>query len=770
MSATEAVDVVGTARDRVDGRLKVMGAATYPIDVTLPDLAHAVLVGSTVTSGRIRRIGVDAAERSPGVLAVITYLNAPALAHASATLRMGDPIGPQPLPPFQSDAVLHYGQHVAMVVAETREQANAAAALIEVTYARDTPLLSFDDPRTSPVFHPWTPDYDRGNVREALAAADVQVNETYTTAENTNNPIGLFATVAAWDGETLTVHDTTQHPHGVRDRLAVAFGIDPAGVRVLVPFVGGAFGAGLRVWPHVLLAALAAQVTKRPVKLVLTRAQMFTTLGHRPNTIQQVSIGASRDGQLAAIEHVSRSSIGMADELINLITYGTPHAYVCPNVSTRATQVRQSIPIPGWMRAPGEAEGSFALESAIDELSCALGIDPIALRVKNHAHVHPETGLPWSSNALLDCYRQGAERFGWPARNPEPRSMRNGRQLVGYGMARGALLAYQPPCKAIASIRRDGTAFVRSGATDIGPGPYTVMTMLAADCLGVPIERVQFGLGDSAMPRAPQEGGSGLTGALGNAVHATCVSLVRAFVNLVSDDEGSPLKGCRLEGITVRNGGIHITDDPARFETYASILTRHDLDELTIEGESAPPGETSSASMIVQAGRFIPYTAPSTGSRAHAGGYAAHFVEVQVDSDLGTIRVARVVSAVDGGRILNPKTARSQIIGGIAMGIGMALLEETVSDRTGRLVTTSLAEYVVAVNADVRDVDVLFVGQPDPMTPLGTKGVGELAITGMAAAIANAVYHATGTRIRSLPISIEKVLGHERPHSAEPFR
>jgi len=770
MSATEAVDVVGTARDRVDGRLKVMGAATYPIDVTLPDLAHAVLVGSTVTSGRIRRIGVDAAERSPGVLAVITYLNAPALAHASATLRMGDPIGPQPLPPFQSDAVLHYGQHVAMVVAETREQANAAAALIEVTYARDTPLLSFDDPRTSPVFHPWTPDYDRGNVREALAAADVQVNETYTTAENTNNPIGLFATVAAWDGETLTVHDTTQHPHGVRDRLAVAFGIDPAGVRVLVPFVGGAFGAGLRVWPHVLLAALAAQVTKRPVKLVLTRAQMFTTLGHRPNTIQQVSIGASRDGQLAAIEHVSRSSIGMADELINLITYGTPHEYVCPNVSTRATQVRQSIPIPGWMRAPGEAEGSFALESAIDELSCALGIDPIALRVKNHAHVHPETGLPWSSNALLDCYRQGAERFGWPARNPEPRSMRNGRQLVGYGMARGALLAYQPPCKAIASIRRDGTAFVRSGATDIGPGPYTVMTMLAADCLGVPIERVQFGLGDSAMPRAPQEGGSGLTGALGNAVHATCVRLVRAFVNLVSDDEGSPLKGCRLEGITVRNGGIHITDDPARFETYASILTRHDLDELTIEGESAPPGETSSASMIVQAGRFIPYTAPSTGSRAHAGGYAAHFVEVQVDSDLGTIRVARVVSAVDGGRILDPKTARSQIIGGIAMGIGMALLEETVSDRTGRLVTTSLAEYVVAVNADVRDVDVLFVGQPDPMTPLGTKGVGELAITGMAAAIANAVYHATGTRIRSLPISIEKVLGHERPHSAEPFR
>ena len=546
-----------------------MGAATYPIDVTLPGLAYAVLVPSTVTSGRIRHIAVDAAERAPGVLAVITHVNAPPLAPGPAT-----EIGPQPLPPFQSDAVLHYGQHVAMVVAETMEQANAAAALIEVTYQRDTPVLSFDDPRASRVSHPWTPDYDRGDMPRALAAADVQVNATYTTAENTNNPIGLFATVAVWDGDALTVHDTTQYPHGVRDLLAAAFGIDPGGVRVLVPFVGGGFGAGLRAWPHVTLAALAARVTRRPVKLVLTRAQMFTSVGHRPDTIQQLSLGASRDGQLTAIEHVSKSSIGMVDELINLITYGTPNAYACPNVSTRATQIRQSIPIPGWMRAPGEAEGSFALESAIDELSYALGIDPIELRVKNHAHVHPDTGLPWSSNALLDCYRQGAERFGWSARNPEPRSMRSGRQLVGYGMARGALGAYQPPCKAIASIRRDGTAFVRSGATDIGPGPYTVMTMLAADCLGVPIERVRFGLGDSAMPRAPQEGGSGLTGALGNAVHAACVDLVRAFVNLVSEDGASPVKGCRLEGITVRDGGIQITDDPARFETYADILTR----------------------------------------------------------------------------------------------------------------------------------------------------------------------------------------------------
>lgn len=758
MSTVTTAEVVGTPRDRVDGRLKVTGAATYPIDVSLPGMAHAVLVQSTVTSGRIRHIAVDAVERAPGVLAVITHLNAPRLVRGPET-----PIGPQPLPPFQSDTVLHYGQHVAMVVAETREDANAAAALIDVRYERDTPVLSFDDSRVSPVFHPWTPDRDRGDVVRALAAADVRVQENYSTAENANSPIGLFATVALWQGDALTVHDTTQYPHAVRDSLALAFGIDPADVRVLVPFVGGAFGAGLRVWPHTTLAALAARVTKRPVKLVLTRAQMFTSIGHRPNTIQKMSLGASRDGQLTAIEHVSQSSIGMADELINLVTHGTFNAYACPNVSTRATQVRQSIPIPGSMRAPGEAEGSFAMESAIDELSYALGIDPIELRVINHAHVQPETGLPWSSNALLDCYRQGAERFGWSDRTAEPRSMRRGHLLVGYGMARAALIAYQPPCRVIASIRRDGTAVLRSGSVDIGPGPYTVMTMLAADCLGIPIERVRFGLGDSAMPKAPQEGGSGLTGALGNAVQATCVDLVRAIVNRVAKDDTSPLRGCRLESITVRDGALQITDDPTRFESYADILTRYGLDEITIEGESAPPGETSSATMIVRSGRFIPYTPPTTGTRAHAGGYAAHFVEVHVDPDLGTIRVARVVSAVDGGRILNPKTARSQIIGGIAMGIGMALLEETVSDRTGRLVTTSLAEYVVATNADVRDIQVLFVGQPDPMTPLGTKGVGELAIVGMAAAIANAVYHATGTRIRSLPITIEKVLGELSP-------
>jgi len=755
MSTTSTTTTVGPSVSRVEGRLKVMGAAPYPLDVTLPDLAHAVLVQSTVASGRIVAMAVSAAERAPGVLAVVTHANAPTLAKGPMT-----PLGPSPLPPLQTDEVVYYGQHVALVVAETLEQAHAAAALVEITYEPATPVLSLDEARTSAVSHPWIPDQQRGDVARALASADVRVDATYVTAENTHNPIGLFATVAVWDGDALTVHDTTQWPHGVRDTLAQAFGVDASRVRVMTPYVGGAFGAGLRVWPHVTLAALGARVTNRPVKLVLTRAQMFTSLGHRPGSVQHLSIGATRTGELVALDHEATSAIAVVDEFFNPITPATAESYACPNVSVRGRQVRLNVSPPSWMRAPGHAEGLFALESALDELSYIVGVDPIDLRIRNHAAVHPHTGVPWSSNALLECYRQGAERFGWSARTAELRSMRHGRMLVGYGMARAALSAYQAPCKARASLHRDGTAFVRSAATDIGSGTYTAMTLLAAECLGVPIDRVRFGLGDSAMPNAPQQGGSGLTGALGTATHDACINLVRAFVDLVSSDTRSPLRGCRIETVTVRDGGIQLTADPTRFETYAAILARHGLDDLTRDGESAPPGDAMSTtpSLTLCAGQFVPYSPQVTSALAHAGSFAAHFVEVRVDPDLATARVARVVSVVDGGRILNEKTARSQIVGGIVGGIGMALLEETVSDRTGRLVNTSLGDYLVAVNADVPDIDVSFVGGPDPMTPIGTKGIGELALIGVAAAIGNAVYHATGQRVRSLPISLDRML------------
>jgi CO/xanthine dehydrogenase Mo-binding subunit len=733
--------LVGAGVDRVDGPLKVTGAAPYPSDFDFPNIAHAVLVRSTIAAGRIRGIDTSAAQAVPGVLSVITHQNAPRLARGPDTWYGDDvPPGRSPPAPLQDDRILHYGQFVAVVVAETAEQATAAARLVKVDYELTEPLLDLNDTRAVLLTNPWHFDMLRGDVAAGLADADVRFEATYTTAVNTNNPLGLFATVAVWEGGALTVHDSTQWPPNVRTNLATVFGIPEGDVRVLAPFVGGGFGAGVRVWPHVVLTALAARTVRRPVKLVLTRPQMFTAVGHRPDSVQHIRIGATRDGELVALDHEGTSSVALEDDNLELIAFGTAGAYACPNLATRDQQVRLNIPCPGFMRAPGSAEGNFALESALDELAYTLGIDPLALRLRNYAEVQPQFGLPWSSNALRDCYARGAERFGWSQRIPEPRSMRDGRWLVGYGMAGVTFHWYQAPCQARATLHRDGTAVVRSAATDIGTGTYTVMTQVAADALGLPLHRVRFDLGDSDMPVAPLAGDSGLTVALGPAVSAACQELVQAFLDVVGDDVGSPLHGCRREDVAVSDGRIYRIDDPARGETYTDILARHELAELTVDGTSAPPQ-------------------PQDVGMWPAGAFAAQFVDVRVDPDLGLIRVARVVSAVDGGRILNEKLARSQIIGGIVGGIGMALLEETVSDAgSGRIANATFGDYLVPVNADVPDLDVIFVGEPDRLNPIGVKGIGEVGLVGVAAAIANAVFHATGVRVRDLPITIERLL------------
>ncbi len=709
MTTIEAVRLIGPGVDRVDGPLKVTGSAPYPGDFSFANMAHAVLVRATVAAGRIRRIEVAAAEAAPGVLAVITHRNAPKLRRGPDT-----PAWRQPPPPLQDNRILHYGQYIGVVVAETAEQATAAARVIEVDYEPSEPLLDLDDPRAEVLTNPWGLDAHRGDVAAGLASADVTVEATYTTPDETNNPMGLFATVAFWDGDSLTVHDSNQWPHSFRATLAAAFGVPESGVRVLAPFVGGGFGAGLRVWPHVVLAALAARTAGRPVKLVLTRPQMFTGIGHRTRTVQHVRLGADRSGHLTALDHEAKSSIAVEDETYEPVAADSATAYACPNVDTRDLQARLNIPDPTFMRAPGEAQGNFALESALDELAYAIGMDPLELRLRNYAEDHPQLGLPWSSKALRACYEQGAERFGWWARDPRPGSMRDGSWLVGYGM--------------------------RSAATDIGTGTYTVMTQLSAELLGLRLDQVRFGLGDTDMPMAPPAGGSGLTAALGAAVQAACRKAIQAFLDTVADDPGSPLRGCRLDDVTVADGRIHRINEPARGEAYGDILARHGLDELTADGDSAPP------------------KAQDVGM-APAGAFAARFVEVRVDPDLGLVQVARVVSAIDGGRILNEKTANSQIIGATVGGIGMALLEETVTDpATGRIANANLGDYLVPVNADVPDLEVLFVGEPDRFNPIGVKGVGEVGLVGMAAAIANAVFHATGRRIRSLPITIDRLL------------
>lgn len=727
--------IVGAGIDRVDAPLKVTGAARYPNDFSLPGMVHAALVGSTVAAGRIRDIDVSRAEAAPGVLAVITHLTAPELARGPLTL-----LGGSPPAPLQDDRILHHDQHIAVVVAESAEQARHAARLVHVDYETTEAVLDLDDPRAEIVDDPWGLDTRNGDVAAGLDRADVVVEGTYTTPDNTNNPLGLMTTLASWHGDALTVHDSTQWPHNVRTTLAVVFKVPESGIRVLAPFVGGGFGAGLRVWPHVILTVLAARQVGRPVKLVLTRPQMFTSVGHRPNSVQQIRIGATRDGDLLAIEHRSLSSVAMEDDDYEPVSSGSAVAYACPHVLTEDKQARLNIPCPGSMRAPAEGQGNFALESAVDDVAHALGMDPLEFRLRNHAQEHPLSGLPWSSNALRECYLRGAERFGWSRRTPEPGSMRDGRWLVGYGLAGVSYPFYQVPCQARVSVRRDGSAHVRSAAVDIGTGTYTVMTQLAAGLLGLETDRVRFDLGDSDMPYAPQAGGSGLTGALANAVHTACRRLVREFLDVVADDPASPLRGAAPGDVTVSGGRLQRTGDTAAGESFVDILARHGLEELSADGRSTPPRSEDLGMAL-------------------AGAFGAKFVEVRVDPALGLLRVARVVSAIDGGRILNEKTATSQIIGGTVGGISQALFEETLTDRgTGRIANATFGDYLMPVNADVPDMEVLFVGGPDRATAVGTKGVGEIGLVGLAAAIGNAVRHATGRRLRSLPFTIDQLM------------
>ena len=698
--------ILGAPMDRVDGPLKVRGAATYPTDVTVPGLTHAVLVQSTIAAGTIRRIDTARAEAAPGVIAVLTHRNTPPLADPPS-----DPFFPSSRYPLKDDQIVHHGQHVAVVVAETREEAVEAARLVTVDYEVTAPVLGFENPAAVIVRNPYGLEYSRGDAAAALAGAEVVYDQTFHIAAETNSPMGLFATVARWDGDRLVVHDATQWPLLERRVLAAMFTMPEEKVRVLVPYLGGGFGAGLRPWPHLILAAMAARMVGRPVKLVLTRPQMFNSIGHRPETRQRIRLGATRQGQLVAVDHEAIATRAMDEPNIEPMVLGSPAGYACPNFATHDAQVWLNIPSPNAMRGPGAVEANFAIESALDELSYQLQLDPIDLRLLNYAEVHPQSGLPWSGKALRDCYRVGAERFGGAKRDPRVGSMRNGHLLIGYGMAGVSYEWYVTPCKATLAFGRDGRARMRSAATDIGTGTYTIATQVVAELLGIDTSMVDVSIGDSDLPLSPQSGGSGLAASLCGAIENAAANLKRKF------DE---LRGGRTG------------------ETYIDILARNGLGELSADGEIAPD--------------------PRNASVAPSPAFAAQFAEVHIDADLGLLRVARMVTAVDGGRILNEKLARSQVMGAVVMGIGMTLLEETIFDGTGRVANATLGDYLVAVNADVPDLDVVFVGEPDRFNALGVKGVGEIGIIGVAAAIANAVYHATGRRFRSLPITTDQLL------------
>jgi xanthine dehydrogenase YagR molybdenum-binding subunit len=737
---------VGAAIDRVDGRLKATGAALYAADAPVAGLLHGVIVGSLVARGRVKAIDADAARKAPGVAAVVTHENMPRLKQPGSDFIRGGILNEDRLP--LSDDRIHYaGQYLAVVAAETPEQARYAASLVKVSYADEQPPLAaledapqLEDAQRDAFGQPL--HYHRGDMEKALTAGGlVTIDATYTTPIETHNPMEMCATVAEWDGDRLTVHDSTQWVKGTQAILAECFGLPRENVRVLCPYLGGGFGCKGFINPHTVLAAAVARVAGRPLKLPLTRAQMFVGTGHRPFTKQQLTVAATQDGALAAIRHVTTQSGSLVGDWMETCGNSTSQVmYACPHVQIAHRLARLHVGSPTFMRGPGEMPGNFALESALDELACALGMDPVELRLRNHAAVHPATGKPWSSNYLKDCYALGAEKFGWRRRTPQPRSMRDGPWLVGWGMATASYPGYRFPASARARLSADGRAQVSTAGHELGTGAYTVYSQAAADALGLPVARVSFEMGDSRLPDAPVAGGSNSTASITEAVVAAAAAARAKLIRLAVADAASPLHGLPEDQAALRDGRLIAASEPSRGEPFTAVLERGNL--AGVEGEaSVQLSEEKSGNFAFQS-------------------FGAQFCEVQVDEWLGRVRVTRWVGAFDPGRVLNPKTARSQVLGGIIMGIGAALMEHTVYDRrTARPVTDNLADYAVPVHADSPRIEACFIDRPDPhINTLGCRGVGELSITGVAAAVANAVHHATGKRIRDLPITPDKLI------------
>ncbi|MGP3920283.1 xanthine dehydrogenase family protein molybdopterin-binding subunit [Nonomuraea sp. 10N515B] len=723
---------VGAPLSRVEGRLKVTGQAKYAAEHDIGGVVHAVVVDSSVARGRITGIDARAALAQPGVLKVITHLNAPRLAYRDNPVSLA-PRGGRRLRVFQDDRVQFFGQPVAVVVATTLEAAQHAADLVEITYDVEKPSTDLTD---SPADEPQT--YARGNAEQALGSAGVRLEMSYRLSRNHHNPMEPHATIARWDGDRLRVWDKTQWVIGVQHELAAVFGIPAESVRVISPFVGGAFGSALRTWPHVIVAALAAREVGRPVKLALTRRQMYFSVGYRPAYEYKLRLGSDRRGRVTAMVHELKHETSRYERFWEANLVLGQMLYAVPNVSQLVRTVSLDVSTPLWMRGPGYSSAAFCIESAMDDLAYELGIDPIELRLRNEPDEDPSNGRPFSTRRLRECFREGAREFGWHRRNPKPRSTRDGDWLIGTGVATGCYDVWRGQAQAYARIDADGTAVVESATHDAGPGTYTSMTQVAADALGLEVRHVEFRLGDSTMPPAPPQGASQTMASVGSAVQDTSDKLRTQAIKLAVEDEGSPLHGVNADDVVVSGGRLQVKGDPARGETYQQLLARNNGTHLIARGSYNPGAES----------RFSMY------------GYAAMFAEVAVDARLGLVRVRRMLGVYDAGRIISPKLADSQAIGGMVGGIGMALLEHTVTDhRDGRIVNANLADYLVPVNADIPDLKAIYLdGRDDEADPIGVKSLGELVQIGVAPAIANAVFHATGRRVRDLPITAEALL------------
>ena len=736
---------IGTPTSRVDGFAKVTGAAKYAAEFNVPGLVYGSVVTSTIAKGRIARIDLSAALRLEGVLDVLTHENRPTMADNDQAYK--DDVAPagSPFRPLYDGRIMFSGQPIALVVAQTSEIARFAASLVRVDYETDTHITDVHcqreaaiplKPPGDPIEAMFTPPKTRGRPEQALAAAAVRhAGEYYVPIEH-HNPMELFASTVIYDGDgKLTVYDKTQGVQNVQHYLCRVFGMKPEDVRVMSPFVGGAFGSGLRPQFQVVLAVLAARALRRSVRVVLTRPQMYV-LGYRPAMIQLIELGANADGTLDAIMHDAITVTSQYEDFFRQETGWSGLLYKCANAGYKHKLARLDLATPCDMRAPSATTALFALESAMDELALALNLDPLELRLRCYSERDQHNDLPFSSKALRECYRQGATAFGWDKRNPEARSMRDAGDLVGWGMATGVWEALQMPISVRIALSANGHAEVACATSDIGTGSYTIMAQVAADMLGLPLENISINLGDSSLPQSPVEGGSWIAASVSNGIATTADAIRDELLRLAKQMPGSPLANIASGEVTLADGKLISKGDASRSVSITDAMRHAAVDRIEQEKTYNPSNDVT---------------------RAH-NTHSAIFAEVKVDEQIGVIRVTRVVSAIAAGRILNTKTASSQILGGVVWGIGMALHEETLIDhKVGRIMNANIAEYHVPVNADIHDIKVIFVDEPDDSNPLGIKGLGEIGIVGVAAAIANAVYHATGKRVRDLPITLDKL-------------
>jgi xanthine dehydrogenase YagR molybdenum-binding subunit len=734
-----AVSIIGKATPRIDGPLKTTGTAEYAADFHFERLVHAVPVTATIASGRITKLDASAAEKMPGVLLVLHHGNIGKLYRTVPGDQ--DATNSEVRSALEDEIVRHWGQYVALVVAGTLEQATAAAAAVKVEYEKEpanlrTSLNDYDGKRKSVS--------KRGDPDKAFDAAPVKIDQTYITPVETHNPIELHASVVFWDGDRVTMFETSQGVVNHRVVMAQVLGLPVENVRVVTRFLGSGFGGKLFPWPHAALAAVAARRLDRPVKLSLTRRMMFSNVGYRPRTEQRVKLGATKEGKLLALRHDYLNNTSMLDDFDEGCGEATPYLYSVANLEVTSAQPRRNMGAPMWMRGPGAVPGLYATEAAMNELAEALGMDPLKLRLLNDTDKDESAGnIPFSSRHYRECLETGAKKFGWEKYTPAVGSMRRDGKILGWGVAGASWVAMRLPCTATVEFCDTGRVCVRCATQDIGTGTYTVFAQVAHEKTGVPLDRIDIFLGDSSLPDGPMSGGSMVTGSVLNAIAQGAENAIKKLQALASATEGTPLNGAKVEAIAFTNGRLHAKDGSAADGTsFVDLLKAAKLARISAEGKTVAMWEDPKAK----------------GFSVHS--YGAQFVEVEWEPEIARLRVSRVVSVIDGGKIINPKAAANQIAGAAVMGVGMGLLEETIYDqRTGQPINGSMAEYLMATCADAPEIDVTFLDYPDPvMGGYGARGVGEIGLAGIAPAITAAVHHATGVRVRELPVRIENLL------------